>query len=75
MRVISRFQELIAYYADFCASKKKGMSILHLLEAVFLTGIAVSAALKALIVTLQRKEDTRLETNKGLLEIFILACN
>lgn len=73
--MISRFQELIAYYAGFCASKNKGMSILHLLGAIFLTGIAVCAALKALIVALQRKEETSLETNKGLLGIFILACN
>lgn len=50
--MISRFQELMAYYAYFYASKKKGMSVLHLLEAIFLTGIAVSGALKALIVTL-----------------------
>lgn len=52
MWAISRFQELIAYYADLCASKKKGMNILHLLGAIFLTGLAVNAVLKALIVAL-----------------------
>lgn len=50
--VISRFQELIAFYADLCASKKKGMSILHLLWAIFLTDMALSVALKAPIVAL-----------------------
>jgi len=51
------------------------MCTLHLLGTVFLTGLAVCAALKALIVASFRKEEASLQTNKGFQGIFILASN